>query len=146
MIATPAEAAPPTRARTPYQTPCHVTAHPSPPSTTLFQVHTRPLSERDLVLEANDAMGATGPRFVKLGCGNCTVVELEQSCAAHEDYHPCYCQELMGGGLQSARVNGWLRGPSQGWRFHAVVQNPSACALLGGYVPPPKQTGFCCRD
>ena len=97
------------------------------------------------MLEANDAMGASGPRFVKLGCGNCSVVELEQSCAEHEDYHPCYCQELMGGGLQSARVNGWLRGPSQNWRFHAVVQNPSACVLAGGESPA-KQTGFCCRD
>ncbi|KAL1495937.1 hypothetical protein AB1Y20_014579 [Prymnesium parvum] len=130
--------------------PLYVGGDPYMSGTAMFldelKVHNRALSERDLVQEANDAHGSTGPLFVKLGCANCTVAEQEQSCAAHEDYHPCFCQELMGGGLQVARVNGWLRGPSQDWRFHMVVQNAAACLLQGGHDPPTRQAGFCCRD
>jgi len=131
--------------------PLYVGGDPFMSGTAMFldelKVYTRPLSERALVLEANAALGPAGPRFVKLGCGNCTEFELEASCSEHDDYHPCLCQELMGGGLQNARVNGWLRGPSSNWRFHTVVQNKHSCTLLGDSSERhAKQTGFCCHD
>ena len=73
------------------------------------------------------------------------MAELEANCAEMDEYHPCMCQELMGGGLASARAMGWLRGPSDGWRFHAVVQNAASCLIVRG-EPAAKQSGFCCRD
>ena len=112
-----------------------------------LKIHNRALAEREVVQEANDALGLAGTRFVRLGCNNCTRAELLQSCADLDEYHPCLCQELMGGGLLSARAMGWLRGPSASWQFHADVQNPATCKLPGmGEGAPTSQTGFCCRD
>ena len=62
-----------------------------------------------------------------------------------DEYHPCLCQELMGGGLASARAMGWLRGASSKWEFHADVQNPATCHIVTGEQRS-SQTGFCCRD
>ena len=69
------------------------------------------------------------------------------ACSELDEYHPCLCQELMGGGLTSARAMGWLRGPSAGWRFHADVQN-GMCELSGATDPngPAGKPGFCCHD
>jgi len=97
--------------------------------------------------EANDALGLAGNHFLRLGCANCTRAELQLSCADLDEYHPCLCQELMGGGLMSARAMGWLRGASSTWQFHADVQNPATCALQGSQEgSASSQLGFCCRD
>ena len=112
-----------------------------------LKIHNRALPERDLVVEANDALGPMGTSFLRLGCANCTVNELSASCTEVDGYHPCLCQELMGGGLVAARAMGWLRGPSASWQFHADVQNAATCKLTGSKPgSPPSQTGFCCRD
>ena len=130
--------------------PFYVGGDPFMPGTSMFldelKVYARPLSELDLASEAGTALGAAGPHFIKLGCGNCTQSELEASCSEYDDYHPCLCQELMGGGLLSARVNGWLRGASSNWHFHSVVQNKHACKLFSGYASLNRQMGFCCHD
>ena len=105
------------------------------------------LAERDVLLEASDALGVVGSRFLRLGCHNCTRGDLQAACADLDEYHPCLCQELMGGGLLSARAMGWLRGPSAGWQFHAEVQNEQTCTLTGSREgSPTSQAGFCCRD
>ena len=42
---------------------------------------------------------------------------------------------------------GWLRGPSNGWRFHADVQNAATCMLAGADASGPEgKPGFCCHD
>lgn len=112
-----------------------------------LKIHNAALPEKDIVLEANDALGIAGTRFLRLGCANCTRSELASSCAEMDEHHPCMCQELMGGGLLSARAMGWLRGPSAGWQFHAEVNNEAGCALArANDAQPTAQTGFCCRD
>ena len=93
-----------------------------------------------------DALGLAGPHYLRLGCSNCSRVELGTSCAELDDYHPCMCHELMGGGLLSARAMGWLRGPSRLWSFHAEVQNAAQCDLVPKSAVRPIQPGFCCRD
>ena len=77
---------------------------------------------------------------------NCTEATLQENCADLETYHPCLCQELMGGGLTSARAMGWLRGKSSEWRFHAVVQNPATCDLVDATGGDDAKPGFCCLD
>ena len=105
------------------------------------------LPEKDIVAEASDALGLLGARFLRLGCANCTVGELQGACAELDEFHPCLCQELMGGGLTSARAMGWLRGPSASWRFHAEVQNTATCLLEGADASGPAgRPGFCCAD
>ena len=131
--------------------PLYVGADPFMQGTNMFldglKIYNIALPEKELVLEANDALGIAGSRFLRLGCGNCTRSELQLSCADLDDYHPCLCQELMGGGLLSARAMGWLRGPSSTWQFHADVQNPTLCKLAGSQEgSPASQVGFCCRD
>jgi hypothetical protein len=112
-----------------------------------LKIYNKALAEKDVVLEANDALGLAGNGFIRLGCANCTRTELAQSCADLDEYHPCLCQELMGGGLLSARAMGWLRGPSSAWQFHADVQNPATCMLPAtGENARASQPGFCCRD
>ena len=54
-----------------------------------------------LAVPHGDLLSLAGPRFVRLGCTNCTLAELQQNCAEMDEYHPCLCQELMGGGLLS---------------------------------------------
>ena len=75
-----------------------------------------------------------------------TAATLEENCADLENYHPCLCQELAGGGLTSARAMGWLRGPSAEWRFHAVVQNVATCELADATAGDAPRPGFCCLD
>jgi len=110
-----------------------------------FKVFNKALPERDILLEANDALGM-GSLFIKIGCTNCTETTLQENCADLETYHPCLCQELMGGGLTSARAMGWLRGKSSEWRFHAVVQNPATCDLVDATTGDDPKPGFCCLD
>ena len=113
--------------------PLYVGADPFMPGANMFldslKVFNIALGERDIELEANDALGVAGTRFVRLGCANCTAAELLLSCSDLQEYHPCLCQELMGGALLSARSMGWLRGPSHIWQFHAEVQNEATCVL-----------------
>jgi hypothetical protein len=111
-------------------------------------VYKRALSERDAMLEANTALGGVSNQFVKLGCTRCTQATLLQYCSELEDYHPCLCEELMGGGLTVARSMGWLRGPSKAWEFHVAVQNPSTCTLVDEEQASPsaEKLGLCCRD
>ena len=105
------------------------------------------LPEKDVIAEANTALGLLGNRFLRLGCQNCTAGDLRATCAELDEYHPCLCQELMSGGLNSARAMGWLRGPSASWRFHAEVQNAAACDLAGAMDGGPAgRPGFCCHD
>ena len=104
------------------------------------------LPEKQILIEASGALGAAGPRFLRLGCHNCTRGELQAACADLDEYHPCYCQELMGGGLLSARAMGWLRGPSSTWQFHAEMQNERTCALVGSRRRAAVAGGACCRD
>ena len=110
-----------------------------------LKIFSRALPERDVLLEANDAL-AMGSLFLKIGCTNCTAATLEENCADLENYHPCLCQELAGGGLTSARAMGWLRGPSAEWRFHAVVQNAATCELADATTGDAPRPGFCCLD
>lgn len=110
-----------------------------------LKIFGRALPERDVLLEANDAL-AMGSLFLKIGCTNCTAATLEENCADLENYHPCLCQELAGGGLTSARAMGWLRGPSAEWRFHAVVQNVATCELADATTGDAPRPGFCCLD
>jgi len=110
-----------------------------------LKIFGRALPERDVLLEANDAL-AMGSLFLKIGCTNCTAATLEENCADLENYHPCLCQELAGGGLTSARAMGWLRGPSAEWRFHAVVQNVATCELADATTGDSPRPGFCCLD
>jgi len=131
--------------------PLYVGADPFMQGTNMFldglKVYNIALPEKDIVLEANDALGLAGNHFLRLGCANCTRAELQLSCADLDEYHPCLCQELMGGGLMSARAMGWLRGASSTWQFHADVQNPATCALQGSQEgSASSQLGFCCRD
>jgi len=131
--------------------PLYVGADPFMSGASMFfdalKVYNVALPEKDIVAEANDALGLPGSRFVKLGCTNCTVSELQASCAELDEYHPCLCQELMGGALTSARAMGWLRGPTAAWRFHADVQNPAMCFLPGADASGPSgRPGFCCHD
>ncbi len=131
--------------------PLYVGADPFMSGAAMFldalKVYNVALPEREIVLEANDALGLAGPRFVRLGCTNCTLAELQQNCAEMDEYHPCLCQELMGGGLLSARAMGWLRGRSAEWEFHADAAATSQCELLPpSGVAPASATGFCCRD
>lgn len=39
------------------------------------------LGEKDIIQEASDALGLAGPRFLRLGCLNCTEPELSANCA-----------------------------------------------------------------
>ena len=76
---------------------------------------------------------------------NCSAAELQSACAELDEHHPCLCQELMGGGLQVARVQGWLRGPSERWNFHADA--PAAgCPVTADGAASDERVGFCCRD
>ena len=103
------------------------------------------LPEKDVIAEANTALGLLGNRFLRLGCQNCTAGDLRATCAELDEYHPCLCQELMGGGLQVARVQGWLRGPSERWNFHADA--PAAgCPVTTDGAASDERVGFCCRD
>ena len=105
-------------------------------------------------VEAGDALSPADPLFVKLGCARCSEDELQQACGDLDEYHPCLCDELMGGGLNSVRAMGWLRGPSSQWSFHVSVQNRATCVLAGDGVGAVsndgtstiERTGFCCRD
>ena len=56
-----------------------------------LKIFGRALPERDVLLEANDAL-AMGSLFLKIGCTNCTSATLEENCADLENYHPCLCQ------------------------------------------------------
>ena len=74
---------------------------------------------------------------------------MQEACGELDEYHPCLCHELMGGGLNIARAMGWLRGPSESWSFHAIAQNAATCALVGGSAAdgsPAERLGFCCHD
>ena len=103
--------------------PLYVGADPYMAGTPMFldtlSIHARALPEREIVAEAGGALGPAGPFFIALGCAKCTAESLMQHCSELDEHHPCLCQELMGGGLQVARVQGWLRGPSERWNFHA---------------------------
>jgi hypothetical protein len=110
-----------------------------------LKVFNTALAERDIAVEASDALGPLGISFLRRGCANCTVADLQASCSEVDGYHPCLCQELMAGGLQIARSMGWLRGASSKWEFHADVQNPRQCHIVSG-PQPASQMGFCCRD
>ena len=131
--------------------PLYVGADPFMSGASMFfdslKIYNTALPEKEIITEANDALGLAGNRFLRLGCGNCTATELQMACSELDEYHPCLCQELMGGGLTSARAMGWLRGPSAGWRFHADVQN-GMCELSGATDPngPAGKPGFCCHD
>jgi len=129
--------------------PLYVGADPFMSGTAMFvdalKVYNRALPEREIVVEANDALGPLGTPFLRLGCANCTVSELEAACTEVDGYHPCLCQELMAGGLTSARAMGWLRGASSKWEFHADVQNAKMCHIIRG-PQPASQMGFCCLD
>ena len=129
--------------------PLYVGADPFMQGTAMFfdslKIFNTALPERDIVVEANDALGPLGTTFLRLGCANCTERELQASCSEVDGYHPCLCQELMSGGLQQARAMGWLRGASSKWEFHADVQNPTTCHIVSG-PQPASATGFCCRD
>jgi len=114
-----------------------------------LKVYKRALSERDAILEANTALGGISNQFVKLGCTSCSQEALVEHCSQLEEYHPCLCEELMGGGLTVARSMGWLRGPSKAWQFHALVQNPATCTLVdpeSTSAPTDQKLGLCCRD
>jgi len=131
--------------------PLYVGADPFMSGAAMFldslRIYNIALPEKDIVAEANDALGILGNRFVRLGCQNCTASELQGACAELDDYHPCLCQELMGGGLTSARAMGWLRGPSASWRFHAEGMGASSCLLGGASASVPAgRPGFCCAD
>lgn len=110
------------------------------------QIYNQALPERELLVESAHALGLPGSAFVRLGCANCTLEALEESCTELDGYHPCQCHELMGGGLTSARAMGWLRGPSDEWQFHAQVQNAATCVIVPKGKPPEMQTGFCCQN
>ena len=108
------------------QGPLYVGADPFMPGANMFldalKIFDTALPEKEVQLEANDALGLAGVRFLRLGCQNCTREALQAACAEADEYHPCFCHELMGGGLVQARAMGWLRGPSQHWAFHAEAQ------------------------
>ena len=129
--------------------PLYVGADPFMSGTAMFlddlKVYNTALAERDIAVEASDALGPLGISFLRRGCANCTVADLQASCSEVDGYHPCLCQELMAGGLQIARSMGWLRGASSKWEFHADVQNPRQCHIVSG-PQPASQMGFCCRD
>ena len=130
--------------------PLYVGSDPFMSGTAMFldglKIYNRPLAERELLVESNAALGTVASSFVRLGCANCTLKALEESCTEVDGYHPCQCHELMAGGLHAARTMGWLRGPSDKWQFHADVQNAATCAIVPKANPPSMQTGFCCRN
>ena len=92
--------------------PVYVGADPFMQGASMFldglKIYNVALPEVDIVLEANDALGILGSHFLRLGCSNCTRSELQLACAEVDEYHPCLCQELMGGGLVAARLAGGL--------------------------------------
>lgn len=129
--------------------PLYVGADPYMAGTPMFldtlSIHARALPEREIVAEAGGALGPAGPFFIALGCAKCTAESLMQHCSELDEHHPCLCQELMGGGLQVARVQGWLRGPSERWNFHADA--PAAgCPVTADGAASDERVGFCCRD
>jgi len=129
--------------------PLHVGADPFMSGTRMFfdtlKIFNKALPEAEVVVEASDALGTAGTAFLRLGCTNCTLSELQASCTEADGYHPCLCQELMAGGLHIAKSMGWLRGASDSWAFHADVRNPNTCTIVPEN-PPPSQAGFCCKD
>jgi len=133
------------------QGPIYVGADPYMSGANMFmdglKIYNAALAEKEIVPLANDAFGLAGTRFLRLGCSNCTRPELAASCSELDEYHPCLCHELMGGGLLHARAMGWVRGPSESWQFHAEVHNPQTCKIAKAESEQAaSQTGFCCRD
>ena len=160
------------------QGPIYVGADPYSAGTPMYldelKIYNHALAEKEVRVEASGALGAVPTDFLRLGCTRCEAAELSTYCAALDDYHPCMCEELMGGGLGAARNmcarlppthlrpapraihatsraaawrRGWLRGPSSEWSFHVEVRNLATCALADARpASGGKALGLCCHD
>ena len=89
------------------QGPIYVGADPYSAGTPMYldelKIYNHALAEKEVRVEASNALGAVPTDFLRLGCTRCEAAELSTYCAALDDYHPCMCEELMGGGLGAAR-------------------------------------------
>jgi len=76
------------------------------------------LSDMEIEAEAAGALGQVEPRFVRLGCVDCTVSTAESSCTS--DYHLCTSIELHSGAYSVSRINGWTELNKNVWSYSAL--------------------------
>ena len=76
--------------------PLYVGADPFMSGTAMFfdnlKIFDKALLERDVAVEADSALGVVGSSFLRLGCANCTLPDLQSACTEVDGYHPCLCQ------------------------------------------------------
>jgi hypothetical protein len=100
-----------------------------------FRYYNIEVKEEMIQAEASLALGGIDPKFLKLGCMDCTLQIAEESCS--ERYRLCSSVELNTAGYQIARSMGWINWNTHLWTYNAL-NSPSEFEKLKGL-------GLCCN-
>ena len=93
------------------------------------------IPETEIFSEAGNAFGQIEPRFIQLGCVECSLDDANKSC--NDGYHLCTTIELHSGGYDAIRANGWYKISAQVWSYSALDDDYDKSTL---------GLGVCCLD
>lgn len=93
------------------------------------------LPKKEIEALAMGTLGQIEPRFIKLGCVDCSLLDAADIC--EEGYHLCTALELHSGGYAVAKANGWTELNSRVWA-HSALEFELDEDNLG--------LGVCCKD
>eukprot|EP00928_Gymnodinium_smaydae_P063095 TRINITY_DN46778_c0_g1_i1.p1 TRINITY_DN46778_c0_g1~~TRINITY_DN46778_c0_g1_i1.p1 ORF type:complete len:477 (+),score=70.97 TRINITY_DN46778_c0_g1_i1:87-1433(+) len=103
-----------------------------------FRWYDRPLAAAELKALTFPSLTGPGAEFTRLGCLSCSYAESALSCGRIRGSHLCSSEELLAGGLQTARAMGWLAVTPRVW--HRSVHEEES------YDPKEQKLGLCCLD
>lgn len=103
-----------------------------------FRWYSRALSKSEIKALTLPMLTGFPADNVHLGCPACTFAEAAKSCGLTRGAHVCSMQELMTGGLHTARANGWLHSQSNVWYIREEVHDD----LFNG----DQRLGLCCTS
>ena len=116
-------------------TPIKVEGCPVPFLMDELRYYNRELKEEEIFAEAQAAFGQVEPRFINLGCLQCSLEDASGSC--NTGYHLCTTIELHSGGYNVVRAMGWYETSPTVWSYSALEESYDD-SVLG--------LGLCCLD
>ena len=117
-------------------TPSKVESCPVPFLIDELKFYNDEIAESVVWSEAMNAFGQYEPRFVNLGCVQCSLDEAEEAC--NSGYHLCTTIELHSGGYSIIKAMGWDRVSEKVWSYSALAKKSQYEGEVG--------LGVCCLD